>query len=96
MGASAKGDGLAKHYDTFSLDELFRLRQHALARQDLTDCEQPDRACPALSYREYCARVEASDVVTLGTLAELLPKPQMVGAMRPLVEYLETVAKDVA
>ncbi len=94
-----KGDGLAKHYDKLSLDEQFRLRLHALARQDLADCERLDRACPARHYREYCARLEASDVLTLGTLLELMPKLaklQMVDAFRPLVEYLETAAADAA
>ncbi len=92
-----KGDGLAKHYDKLSLDELFRLRLHALARRDLVECERLDRACPPLRYREYCARLEASDVLMLGTLVELLPKLaklELVGAFRPLVEHLEGAATD--
>src|SRR5688572_25512332 len=87
-----KSDGLSKLYDTLTLDERFRLRLRAFARRDMVDCERLDRSCPSIQYREYCARIEASDVLTLITLVELLPKlakRSMVGAFRPLTEYLE-------
>ena len=94
-----KSDGLAKLYDQLTLDERFRLRVQALARGDRADCDRLDRACPIGDYAAYCARLEASDVLTLCAMAELLPKLaklQMVGAFRPLVAYLEGAAGDAA
>ena len=94
-----KSDGLAKLYDQLTLDERFRLRVQALARGDRADCDRLDRACPSSQYGAYCARLEASDVLTLCTMAELLPKLaklQMVGAFRSLVAYLEGAARDAA
>jgi hypothetical protein len=94
-----KGDGLAKLYDQLSLDELFRLRIRALARGDTTDCDRLDRAALGKGYSEYCARLEATDTLTLSVLAELLPKLaklQMVGALAPIVELLEGAAEDAA
>ena len=94
-----KADGLAKLYDRLSTDELFRLRVRALARGDRADCERLDRACSGLRHGAYCARLEASEVLTLAAMVELLPKLaklQMVDAMRPMVEYLEGAAQDAA
>ena len=54
----------------------------------IVDCRRLDRSCPGLQFRDYCDRLEASDVLTLCTLAELLPKLaklRMLGALRPLV-----------
>ena len=81
-----KSDGLSKLYDTLTLDERFRLRLRAFARRDMTDCERLDRTCPSTQYKEYCDRIEASDVLTLCILVELLPKLaklRMVDAFRP-------------
>ena len=94
-----KAAGLAKLYDRLSVDELFRLRVRALARGDRADCERLDRACPGLQYGAYCARLEASEVLTLAAMIELLPKLaklQMVGAMAPLVAHLEGAGADAA
>ena len=95
-----KADGLAKHYDTLSIEELFRLRIRALARGDRADWERLDRAARASGrYGDYCARLEASDVLVLCTLTELLAllaKLRMVGAFRPLVEFLEGAGRDAA
>ncbi len=94
-----KADGLAKHYDALSLDERVRLRLHAFARRDRADWERLDRACPPVQISGYCERLDASDVLTLCALVDLLPKLaklQMVGAMRPIVEYVEGAARDAA
>ena len=94
-----KGDGIAKLYDTLSVDERFRLRIQALARRDMVDCERLDRACSPFDLREYTARIEASDVLTLCALVDLMPKLaklQMVAALRPLVEHLERKLRDAA
>ena len=94
-----KSDGLAKLYDQLTLEERFRLRVQALARGDRADCDRLDRVCPGVDYSAYCARLEASDVLTLCAMAELLPKLaklQMVAAFRPLVAYLEGAAGDAA
>jgi hypothetical protein len=74
------------------VEERFRLRIRALARGDQTDCERLDRACPSLQYRDYRDRVECSDVLTLCVMVELLPKLaklRMLGAVQPMVAYLE-------
>ena len=87
-----KADGLAKHYDALTLDERVRLRLHAFARRDRADWERLDRACPPMQLRPYCERLEASDVLTVCALVDLLPKLaklQMVEAMRPMVECME-------
>jgi hypothetical protein len=92
-----KGDGLSKLYDRLTLAELVRLRLAALSRGDLADCERLDRACSFEDYGAYCARLDASDMLTLCTMVELLPKLaklQMVGALRPLVAYLEGKGRD--
>src|SRR3712207_3016519 len=50
-------------------------------------------------YGAYCARLEASDTLTLSVMADLLPKLaklQMVEAVTPMVEYLEGAATDAA
>ena len=94
-----KADGLARLYDRLSTDELFRLRVRALARADRADCDRLDRACPGLQYGAYCARLEASEILTLAAMVELLPKLaklQMVDALRPMVECLEGAAQDAA
>ncbi len=96
-GADVKADGLAKHYDKLSLDELFHLRIRALARGDKADCDWLDRACIGKGYGAYCARIEASDTLTLCVMVELLPwlaKLLMVDAVRPLVAALEGAAQD--
>ncbi len=46
-----KADGLAKLYDTLSLDERVRLRLHAFARRDRADWERLDRTCPPTQLR---------------------------------------------
>jgi hypothetical protein len=94
-----KSDGLAKLYDTLTLDERFRLRAQAWARWDQADMERLDRTCPLGQYDAYCARLEAAGVLTLGVLAELLPKLaklRMVSAVQPLVAHLEATAEDSA
>jgi hypothetical protein len=94
-----KSDGLSKLYDRLTVDELVRLRLAALARGDRADCDRLDRACSLGQYGAYCARLEASDVLTLCTMVELLPKLaklQIVGAMRPLVAHLEAAGEDAA
>jgi hypothetical protein len=94
-----KSDGLSKFYDRLPVEERFRLRIRALARRDRADCERLDRACPSSQYRAYCDRLEASDVLTLCAMVELLPKLaklRIVGAVRPLVAYLEAAAEDGA
>lgn len=94
-----KGTGLSKLYDQLTLDERFRLRIQAMARRDRTDCDRLDRACPSPQYQAYCWRLEASDVLTLCCLVELLPKLaklRMVEALQPLVSHLEAVAEDGA
>jgi hypothetical protein len=94
-----KSDGLARLYDTLTVDERFCLRIRALGRGDKADWDRLDRSCPLDESREYCARLEASDTLTLCTLVELLPllaKLDMVGAFGPLVEYLEGAARDSA
>jgi hypothetical protein len=87
-----KADAVARLYDTLTVDERFRLRLRAFARRDMADCDRLDRTCPRHQFNAYCARVEASDVLTLCTLTELLPKLaklQMVDAFRPAMEFLE-------
>ena len=94
-----KTDGLAKLYDQLTLEERFRLRIRALARGDKADCERLDRACPDREYRAYCDRVDTSGELVLLTLIELMPqlaKLRMLGALGPLVEYLEAAARDAA
>jgi hypothetical protein len=94
-----KAAGFTKLYDTLTLDERFRLRIRALGRGDQADWERLDRSCPLNESRDYCARLDASDVLTLCTLVELLPilaKLDMVAAFGPLVEYLEGAARDSA
>jgi hypothetical protein len=94
-----KGDGLSKLYDTLRLDERVRLRLAAWARRDRLDCDRLDRTCPAIQYDDYCARQDCSDVLVLGTLAELLPllaKLQMIAAFRPAMEFVAEVADDGA
>ncbi len=94
-----RADGLAKLYDALSIEERFRLRIRALAGGDLADCQRLDRACPSHQYRKYCDRLEASDVLVLCTLTELLSllaKLRMVGAIRPVVEFLEGAGRDAA
>lgn len=94
-----KGDGLAKLYDTLSLEELFRLRLRAWARRDKADCDRLDRVAKHKEYGAYCSRLEASDTLTLSIMADLLPKLaklQMVGAVQPMVEHLEGAATDAA
>src|SRR5688572_27421907 len=94
-----KSDGLSKLYDTLTLDERFRLRIRALGRGDKADWERLDRACPYGQYQEYCSRLDASDMLTLCTLVELLPllaKLDMVDGLRPVVEFLEGVGSDAA
>jgi len=94
-----KGDGLAKLYDTLTVDELFRLRLKAWSRRDDVDCDRLDRAAMLRQYGAYCSRVEASEVLTLSVIAELLPKLaklQMVGALAPIVGFLEGAAEDAA
>ena len=94
-----KGDGLSKLYDRLTIAERFRLRIRALGRWDKADWERLDRACPYEQYRDYCARLDASDTLTLCTLVELLPllaKLDLVDGFRPIVEYLEGVGADAA
>ena len=94
-----KADGVAKLYDALTLDERVRLRLHAFARRDRADWERLDRTCPPVQRGAYCARLDASDVLTLCALVDLLPKLaklQMVGAMRPLVEHLQGATRDAA
>lgn len=94
-----KADGIAKLYGTLSVDERFRLRLQAFARRDMVDCERLDRTCSVFDLSAYRARIEASDVLTLCALVDLMPKLaklQMVAAVRPLVEYLEGKSRDVA
>jgi hypothetical protein len=94
-----KGDGLSKLYDRLTVTELVRLRLAALSRGDLADCDRLDRACSFEDYGAYCARLDASDTLTLCTMVELLPKLaklQMVGALRPLVAYLEAAGEEAA
>lgn len=94
-----KGGGLGKLYDQLTIEERFRLRLRALARGDHADCQRLDRTCSGLQYRAYCDRLEASEVLTLCTMVELLPKLaklRMVGAVRPMVAYLEAAAEDGA
>ena len=94
-----KADGVAKLYDALTLDERVRLRLHAFARRDRADWERLDRTCPPVQRGAYCERLDASDVLTLCCLVDLLPtlaKLQMVGAMRPLVEFVEGAARDAA
>jgi hypothetical protein len=94
-----KSDGVSKLYDRLSIEERFRLRIRALAPGDRADWERLDRTCPLLQYQAYCARLEASDVLTLCALVDILPKLvklQMVGATRSLVEHLEGAGRDVA
>ncbi len=69
-----KSDGLAKLYDTLTLDERVRLRLHAFARRDRADWERLDRTCAPTQRGRYCERLEASDVLTLCALVDLLPK----------------------
>ena len=78
-----KADGLSKLYDTLSLEERVRLRLHAFARRDRTDWERLDRTCPTQHYRAYCERLEASDVLTLCALVDLLAR-RAAGPRRPL------------
>jgi hypothetical protein len=94
-----KGGGLSKLYDQLTVEERFRLRIQALARGDRADCERLDRACPSLQYRDYCDRLDASEVLTLCVMVELLPKLaklRMLSAVRPLVGYLEAAVEDGA
>jgi hypothetical protein len=94
-----KGDELAKLYDTLTVDELFRLRLKAWSRRDNADCDRLDRAALMRQYGAYCSRLEASEVLTLSVIAELLPKLaklQMVGALAPMVGFLEGAAEDAA
>jgi hypothetical protein len=89
----------SKLYDTLSVDELFRLRVKAWARRDEIDCDRIDRAAMCRQYGAYRERLEASEVMTLCTLVELLPnlaKLDMLGALRPVVELLEGAATDAA
>lgn len=94
-----KGDGLVKLYDTLSTDELFRLRIRAMARGDRADCDRLDRVAMLRQYRAYCARLDASEVLTLCVLVELgqkLAKLEMLNGVVPLVELLEGAASDAA
>ena len=94
-----KSDGLSKLYDTLTLDERFRLRVQAWARNDKVDMERIDRSCPGMQYSAYCARLEAAGVLTLGVLAELLPKLaklRMVSVFREPMAFLEVAAEQAA
>lgn len=94
-----KGNGLSKLYDQLTIDERIRLRVRALARGDHVDGQRLDRACPYPDYRDYCARLDAADALTLRCLVELLPKLaklRMVDAIQPVVAYLEACAADAA
>jgi hypothetical protein len=91
-----KSDGLAKLYDTLTVDERFRLRLQAFARRDMVECERLDRACPSYHHPAYCARIDASDVLTLCTLTELLPKLaklRMIRAIRPGMAFVEAAGE---
>src|SRR3954468_18255072 len=94
-----KSDGLSKLYDRLTLAERFRLRIRALGRRDKADWERLDRSCPYGEYRDYCARLDASDTLTLCSLVELMPllaKLDMVEAFRPIAKHLEEAAHDAA
>ena len=58
----------------------------------MADCDRLDRTCPTHQFSAYTARVEASDVLTLCILVELMPKLaklRMIDAFRPATEFLE-------
>ena len=74
-----KSDSLAKHYGALTLEERFRLRIRAFGRGDKDDWERLDRACPNNQYQDYRARLDASDMLTLCTLVELLPSMGAIG-----------------
>ncbi len=98
-GANVKGDGLAKLYDTLSLEERFKLRVRAMARGDTVDIDRLDRACPHEQYVGYCNRLDASDALTLMILVDLLPKLaklDMLDVFREVVPYLLGRADDAA
>ena len=80
-----------------TIEERFRLRIRAFARRDLVDCERLDRACPGREYQAYCARIDASDSLTLCALVDMMPKLaklQMLAAIRPMADYLEAAGHE--
>ena len=73
-----KASGLTKLYDRFTPDERVRLAIRALARSDDAEADRLARACPRKTYTMIDAgftdRLEATEVLTLCIMVELLPR----------------------